>query len=83
MNMSYHGGGHRRRQYRGEETTTCAEGSHLNSCTSSGGDDFDHRRESYETPEQKLRKSIINLGEVVRTSCRPMRKTLFKHYHYC
>ncbi|CCM03975.1 uncharacterized protein FIBRA_06131 [Fibroporia radiculosa] len=31
-----------------------------------GGDDYDNdrRKEMYETPEQKLRKSIINLGEV-------------------
>ncbi|KAI0733404.1 MIF4G like-domain-containing protein [Fomitopsis betulina] len=43
--MSYHGGGNRRKQYR-------------------GGDDYDQRRETFETPEQKLRKSIINLGEV-------------------
>ncbi|PCH41554.1 hypothetical protein WOLCODRAFT_137465 [Wolfiporia cocos MD-104 SS10] len=44
--MSYHGGGHRRRNYRGQDEYD------------------DRRREVYETPEQKLRKSIINLGEV-------------------
>ena len=65
--MSYHGGGNRRKQYRGEDNIDCAEGNHLNSCTSSGGDDYDQRRETFETPEQKLRKSIINLGEVVRS----------------
>jgi hypothetical protein len=29
-------------------------------------EEYDHRREVYETPEQKLRSAIIKLGEVVR-----------------
>ena len=28
-------------------------------------DDYDHHREVFETPEQKLRLAIIKLGEVV------------------
>ena len=83
--MSYHGGGHRRRQYRGEDTTNCAEGDYLNLRTSSGGDDYgghDHRRDNHETPEQKLRKSIINLGEVVRFNCDFICEQPFKGHYY-
>ncbi|KAI0922046.1 hypothetical protein AcW2_006852 [Taiwanofungus camphoratus] len=48
VSMSYHGGGHRRKHHRGTDDY----------------DNHDRRREVYDTPEQKLRKSIINIGEV-------------------
>ncbi|KAH9843775.1 MIF4G like-domain-containing protein [Rhodofomes roseus] len=46
--MNHHGGGHRRKQYRGADDY----------------DSHDRRRDTFDTPEQKLRKTIINLGEV-------------------
>ena len=68
--MSHHGGGYRRKHhYKGRSTQTSLLAKRCN-CFSRK-DDTEHR-DSHETPEQKLKTSILKLGEVVNDFQTPL-----------